>query len=102
MSHRDTPGWRRAFDTVERRIGGPIESAMNAPDLYSILAIARRTQRVVATRVDQLTSCALHQIGVPSARDIRRLRGQVSALQQELGALRRELTSVPFFSEGMQ
>jgi hypothetical protein len=38
-----------------------------------------------------LASWALHQAGLPSGRDIRGLRRQIAAVQQEVGALRRDI-----------
>jgi hypothetical protein len=91
MSPRSSSTLRRAFDRVERAVAPPLESATNAPELYSALVTAQRVQRAVGSRADRLASWVLHQAGLPSGRDIRGLRRQIAALQREVGALRREL-----------
>jgi hypothetical protein len=91
MSPQPPSALRRAVDRVERALGPPLESATNAPEFYSVLVTARRVQRAVGSRADRLASWALHQAGLPSRRDIRGLRRQIAAVQQEVGALRREL-----------
>lgn len=91
MTPTTSPGWRRAFDRVERKLSPPLESAANAPQFHSLLVMGRRAQRAVGSRADRLASWALHQVGLPSWRDVRNLRRQIGALQQEVGALRREL-----------
>lgn len=100
MSSGNSPGWRRAFDRVERRVGPPLESAANAPEFYSVLTMARRAQRAIGGRADRLASWALHQAGLPSWRDVRSLRRQIGSLQQEVGALRRELADRPHREDG--
>ncbi len=91
MSSRTSPGWRRAFDRAEGALGPPLESAANAPEFQSFLVFGRRVQRAFGSRADRLASWALHQAGLPSWRDVRSLRRQITSLQQELGALRRDL-----------
>lgn len=100
MSSGTSPGWRRAFDRVERRLGPPLESAANAPEFYSLLALGRRAQRTFGSRADRLASWALHRAGLPSWRDVRGLRRQVASLQQEVGALRRELADPARIEDG--
>lgn len=91
MSPEATPLWRRAFDTLERAVGSPLERGTSASEFAMTLAIARRLRRGAARRADAAASWVLHQAALPSHADIRRLRRQLSAVERELGALRRDL-----------
>jgi len=66
MSPRDTPGWRKGFNEVERRVGRPLESATNAEPVLHALVQIGRLQRAIARPVDQAASWALHLAGLPS------------------------------------
>jgi hypothetical protein len=91
MSQGNPTEWRRVFDRAERTVRPPLERAANSPEFYSLLVTAQRLHRAVSSRTDQLASWALHLAGLPSGLDIKDLGRQIGGLQQEVGALRREL-----------
>jgi hypothetical protein len=91
MPREASPLWRRAFDTVERAVGPPLERGMTSSEFARSVALARRLRRAVGRGVDSAGSWALHQVALPSHEDVRRLRRQLARVERELGALRREL-----------
>jgi hypothetical protein len=93
MPPKATPLWRRAFDTLERAAGSPLERGFTSSEFAMTLAAARRLRRAAARNADAVASCALHQLALPSHADIRGLRRQLAHVERELGALRRDLDS---------
>ena len=93
MSARGSPAWRRAFDGVERLVGGPLESATNSPDVQSALVTAGQLRRAVTSPVGRLASWGLHLVGLPSHADVLALRRQLNEVQREVSSLHRELAS---------
>src|SRR3954468_8218211 len=78
------PLWRRAFDDVDRRISGPVESATRSDTFGDALTLAIRLQRRAQREVEKRTRRALHLVNLPTATDVRRLSEQVAALQRQL------------------
>ena len=93
MSPRASPGWRKAFDGVERLLGEPLESATNSPDVQSALVTAGQLRRVVTSPVGRLVSWGVHLVGLPSHADILDLRRQLNEVQREVATLHRELAN---------
>jgi hypothetical protein len=93
MSPRASPGWRKAFDGVERLLGEPLESATNSPDVQSALVTAGQLRRAVTSPVGRLASWGLHLVGLPSHADVLALRRQLNEVQREVSSLHRELAS---------
>jgi polyhydroxyalkanoate synthesis regulator phasin len=81
------PLWRRAFDTVDRRITGPVEAAARSDAFHDTLTLAIRLQSRVQRSVEKRTRRALHLVNLPTATDVRRLQEQVAALRRELREL---------------
>jgi hypothetical protein len=85
------PLWRRAFDTVERAVGSPLERGTTSSQFALGIAVARRLRRGTASRIDAAASYALHHVALPSHADIRRLQRHLASVERELGAIRRDL-----------
>lgn len=86
-----SPAWRRAFNSVERRVAPPLEAVTASPDVHVTLDKLRGARRAVARPVDRAVSWGLHIAGLPSHADLRRLRNQVVELQREILSLRRDM-----------
>jgi hypothetical protein len=95
MTGHAPPLWRRAFDTLERAAGPPLERGTTSSQLARGMTVARRLRRGTARRLDAAASYALHQVALPSHADIRRLQRQLAGVERELGAIRRDLDSKP-------
>lgn len=91
MAPASSPAWRRAFDTVERAVAGPLERGSMSSEFAVGTAAAGRLRRSVGRRIDAAGSWALHQLALPSRRDVRGLQRQLANVERELGALRRQL-----------
>jgi len=85
------PAWRRAFDTIERAVGEPLEQGLTSSEFARGVGIARKLRRGVARRADAAASWALHRVALPSHRDVRRMERQLMNLERQIGALQREL-----------
>jgi len=81
------PLWRQAFDSVDRRIAGPVEAAARSDAFGDALTLAIRAQARVQRSVEKRTRRALHLVNLPTATDVRRLQEQVAALRRELREL---------------
>jgi polyhydroxyalkanoate synthesis regulator phasin len=81
------PLWRQAFDSVDRRIAGPVEAAARSDAFGDALTVAVRVQARVQRSVEKRTRRALHLVNLPAATDVRRLQEQVAALRRELREL---------------
>jgi hypothetical protein len=87
----ESPAWRRAFDGLERRISPPLASATSSTELQVATQLLRRAKGAVLRPVDGVVSWGLHLAGLPSYADVRSLKRQLTEVQREVLALRREL-----------
>ena len=91
MASQTSPQWRRAFNTLERAIGSPLERGTTSSQFALGISVARRLRRGAARRLDAAASYTLHQIALPSHADMRRLQRQLAGVERELAAIRRDL-----------
>ncbi len=92
MAPTGSPAWRRAFDGVERRLSPPLASATSSTELQVATQLLRRAKGAVVRPVDGIVSWGLHLAGLPSYADVRSLKRQLTDVQREVLALRRELS----------
>ncbi len=81
------PLWRQAFDAVDRRVSGPVESGARSDAFTDVLTVGWRISRRAQQEIERRTRRVLHMANLPTATDVRRLSEQVSALQRELREL---------------
>ena len=81
------PLWRQAFDTVDRRVSGPVEAGARSDAFTDVLTVGWRISRRAQQEIERRTRRVLHMANLPTATDVRRLSEQVSALQRELREL---------------
>jgi hypothetical protein len=82
---------RSAVDIVEPAVGRPLERVTASTEFAVTIGAARRWRRSVGHRVDAAASWALHQAGLPSYADMRRMQRQLATVERQLSAVRREL-----------
>ena len=86
------PPLRRAFDKIERSVGGPLEDAVASQRYVDLVVKGMKAQiavtRTVRRAVDHQIARALHVINVPAYSDLRRLSRQLTTLTAEVRALR--------------
>ncbi|MEV0341413.1 hypothetical protein AB0H49_20520 [Nocardia sp. NPDC050713] len=87
----EPPAWRQAFNQVEVFVGRPLESVTNSPEAAAILIVTDRLARGVFQQIDALASWGIHQLHLPSQRDVRMLQRQLSAIQRQLSDVHAEL-----------
>jgi hypothetical protein len=87
--------WRRAFDAVEREVGGRLEAGVQREGFTEVVVVAKRLQRAAGRRVEDITTKGLHLLNIPARRDVRRLATQLTRIERELRALSREHDDAP-------
>jgi hypothetical protein len=83
----DTPGWRRAFDAVERTVSPRVEALVHSDDFARMTAVIARSRRLAGSRANAITARVWHLMNLPASTDVRRLRMQVGALDREIRRL---------------
>jgi len=91
MPSPPAPLWRRAFNTLERAVGPPLERGATSSEFAVGLAVVRRLRRGAARRIDAAASYALHQVALPSHADVRCIQRQLAGVEREVAAMRRDL-----------
>jgi hypothetical protein len=86
----NTPGWRKAFDAVERRVARPVESGVRTDAFNDALTVVFRTRRELQRVTERQMRRVLHLANLPAATDVKRLSEQVAALHHEVRALQRD------------
>ena len=86
----DSPMWRKVFDGVERRVGGPLASLTSSADFRAAAIQVQNVRRMVVRPVQSVASFGLHLAGLPSNAEVRKLRRELHDVQRELSAIRRE------------
>ena len=81
------PLWRQVFDTVDRRVSGPVEAGAGSDAFLDLVTAGWRVRRGVQRQIERRTRHVLHMANLPTATDVRRLSEQVSALQRQVREL---------------
>jgi hypothetical protein len=85
------PTWRRAFDSVERKAGKPLEDAVASSRYVDLMLTTMKLQRAVggalARQVQGRIGGLLHAINVPTRNDVRSLSRQLTVLTREVRSL---------------
>jgi hypothetical protein len=90
----EPPAWRQAFNRAETIVGRPLESMTNSPETAAIAVVADRLKRRAFRQIDALASWGIHQLHLPSHRDLRMLQRQLSAVQRQLSDVQTQLHQV--------
>jgi hypothetical protein len=85
------PSWRKAFDVVERRVAGPVESGVRTDAFNDAMAVVYRTRREFQRGIEWQLRRVLHLANLPAATDVKRVSEQVAALHHDLRVLQRDL-----------
>ena len=85
------PLWRRAFDTAERTVAGPLEGAVKSDVFADGVALAFAVRRRVGREVERQSRRALHRVNLPAASDMRRISQQLAVLERQVRSLSHEL-----------
>lgn len=87
MSTADKPGsawWRPLFNGIDKRITPPANSLVRSNGFADTVARFTRLEARLRRQVEAQSTRLLHQMNLPSATDVRRLRAQLSALEARL------------------
>jgi hypothetical protein len=87
----DIPGWRRAYNAVERNVSPRVESLVHGDEFAHLAAGMTRTRRAAGDRVNAIAARVWHLMNLPAGTDLQRLRMQVGALDREVRRLSLQL-----------
>ncbi len=86
-----TPRWRQMYDAWEKAVAPGLEALTASNGFRDVLALAMKANADITREIERSSRQWLHLWNLPAATDVRRLRQQVTSLERELLALRREL-----------
>lgn len=85
------PAWRRTFDSVERKVGRPLEDVVTSSTYVDALVLGVKLQvtvaRAVRGTVERQIGAILHLAAMPTRGDVRRLSRQLTTLTGEVRTL---------------
>ena len=87
----DVPGWRRAFDAVERNVSPRVESMVHSDEFARMTALIASSRRLAGKRVNAIAASVWHLVNLPASTDVQRLRRQVGELDREVRRLSLQL-----------
>jgi len=87
----DIPGWRRAFNAVERNVSPRVESLVHSDEFAQMTAVIARTRRLAGNQATAVAARVWHLMNLPAGTDLQRLRMQVGALDREVRRLSLQL-----------
>jgi hypothetical protein len=87
----DMPGWRRAFDAVERNVSPRVETLVHSDEFARMTAVIARSRRLAGNRANAIAARVWHLMNLPAGTDFQRLRMQVGALDREVRRLSLQL-----------
>ena len=87
----DVPGWRQAFNAVERNVSPRVESLVHSDEFAQMTVLIARTRRLDGKRVNAIAASAWHLVNLPASTDVQRLRRQVGELDREVRRLTLQL-----------
>jgi hypothetical protein len=87
----DIPGWRRAYNAVERNVAPRVEAVVHSDEFARMTAVIARPRRLAGNRANAVAARVLHLMNLPASTDLQRLRIQVGALDREVRRLTLQL-----------
>ncbi len=87
------PRWKRAFDTVERSIGQPLEELVQQERFADVIMLASRLNSAGRRTFERSTRRVLHLVNLPAGSDVKRLHEQIWALEREVRDLNKRLAT---------
>ena len=87
----DRPGWRRAFDAVERNVSPRVEALAHSDEFTRMTAVTARSRRLAGNAANTIAARVWHLMNLPAGTDLQRLRTQVGALDREVRRLSLQL-----------
>jgi len=69
----DMPGWRRAFDAVERNVSPRVETLVHSEEFARMTAVIARSRRLAGNRANAIAARVWHLMNLPAGTNFRRL-----------------------------
>ena len=85
------PLWRRAFDGVERRLAGPLESGVQSDLFADTVTLLVRAHDRLGRELERRTGGMLGMVNLPAGSDVKRLSRQVASLERQVRQLSKQL-----------
>ncbi len=87
----DIPSWRQGYDSIERRVGPPLESMLRSDSFAVAIGLVARVQRQVQGEASRVTRRVLHQLNLPAGTDVSRILNELGQLRRQVRELSDEL-----------
>jgi hypothetical protein len=87
----DIPGWRRAYNAVERNVSPRVETLVHSDEFARATSVIARTRRLAGSRVNATAARVWHLVNLSASTDLQRLRKQVGELDREVRRLSMQL-----------
>jgi hypothetical protein len=81
---RSRPWWRPVVDGIDKRITPPANRLVRTTALADTVAILTRLEVRLRRQLERQSTWLMHQCNLPTAGDIRRMRGQLAAVEARL------------------
>ena len=81
------PLWLRTVHTLERKIGGPVETIVRSDTYFDTVTKVSSVRRTAIDLVEGVSRRGLHLLNLPAGTDVRRMREQLSRLERRLDQL---------------
>lgn len=86
-----TPMWRQLYNRWEAAVSPGLEELFAADTFRDTMALGLKMNADITRELERASRQWLHQMNLPAATDIQKLRQQVSNLDREVVALRLQL-----------
>ncbi|HET9690216.1 MAG TPA: hypothetical protein VFP61_03630 [Acidimicrobiales bacterium] len=87
MSPSPSPRWRQAYDRVEGVVSPAVEQVVRTTGFARVVAAAATSSAATRRGVRALSTRWLHQLNLPAATDVTRMRRELGALDREVRRL---------------
>lgn len=81
---KSQPKWRRVFDSAERKIGAPLESAVTSHRFVGVMSVGIRAKNAVTGKAGRVVGSVLHKVNIATRDDVQRVNQKMSELAREV------------------
>jgi hypothetical protein len=81
---RGRPWWRPLIEGIDKRVTPPANALVRTNLFADYVALVTRLEARLRRQVEAQTAWWLHQINLPTATDVRRMRAQLGAVEARL------------------
>jgi hypothetical protein len=88
---KDAPPWRQAVHRLDRFVTPPADAFVRTNLFADSIAALTRLEGQLRRRMERQTTMVMHMFNMPTATDVKKVRGQLAALEARLRDLSEQL-----------